>query len=179
MAEKTTIARPYATAVFELARETPDGLKQWSERLALLRQVVADPGLQSLLDDPRINAAALADLIMGVCGNLLDAAGRRLVETLAESGRLSLAAEIAALYEQLRQEAESVVEVEVTSAFPLEQDEQEKINGMLAGRYQQKLSISAHVDASLIGGVIIRVGDSVIDASIKGKLRQLGNHLAG
>lgn len=179
MAEKTTIARPYATAVFELAREAPAGFKQWSERLALLRQVVADPALQSLLDDPRVSAAALANLIMGVCGERLDAAGRRLVETLAESGRLSLTAEIAALYEQLRSEAESIVEVEVTSAFPLEEAEQERISGMLAGRYQQKLSISARVDASLIGGVVIRVGDSVIDASIKGKLRQLGSHLAG
>lgn len=179
MAEKTTIARPYATAVFELAREAPAGFKQWSERLTLLRQVVADPALQSLLDDPRVSAAALANLIMGVCGEHLDTAGRRLVETLAEAGRLSLATEIAALYEQLRQEAESIVEVEVTSAFPLEEAEQERISGMMAGRYQQKLSISARVDASLIGGVVIRVGDSVIDASIKGKLRQLGNHLAG
>ncbi len=179
MAEKTTIARPYATAVFELAREMPSGYKQWSETLAHLRQVVADPALQSLLDDPRVSAAALANLIMGVCGEHLDAAGRRLVQTLAEAGRLSLAAEIATLYEQLRQEAESVVEVEVTSAFPLEQAEQDRISGMLAGRYQRKLSITASVDASLIGGVVIRVGDSVIDASIRGKLRQLGNHLAG
>ncbi|OGT70827.1 MAG: ATP synthase F1 subunit delta [Gammaproteobacteria bacterium RIFCSPLOWO2_02_FULL_56_15] len=178
MAGTTTIARPYATAVFELARES-DALNAWSGMLHLLQQVLADPQMQAVLNNPRVNAAALSDLIIAVCGDGLDDQGRNLVRTLSDAGRLVLAPEIYSIYEQQRLAAEGVVEMEILSAFPLEQEEQDRINGILAGRFDRKLSISTRIDTSLIGGVVIRVGDSVIDASIKGKLRQLGNELAG
>lgn len=177
MQQNTTQARPYATAVFELAQAESD-LAAWSEMLRLLNLIVSDSQMQRLLNDPRLDSEFLADFVLDISAERLSEAGRNFVRVLADAGRLSLAPQIYQLFEQRRTESEGVVDVEVVSAYELEQHEQDKIADVMAKRFGKKINISARIDSSLIGGMVIRTGDSVIDASIRGKLRQLGSELA-
>lgn len=177
MQQNTTQARPYATAVFELAQAESD-LAAWSEMLRLLNLIVSDSQMQRLLNDPRLDSEFLADFVLDISAERLSEAGRNFVRVLADAGRLSLAPQIYQLFEQRRTESEGVVDVEVVSAYQLEQHEQDKIAAVMAKRFGKKINISARIDGSLIGGMVIRTGDSVIDASIRGKLRQLGSELA-
>lgn len=177
MQENTTLARPYATAAFELAQEASD-LAAWSEMLHLLNLIVSDPQMQRVLNNPRLDSKFLADFVLDISAERLSETGRNFVRVLADAGRLSLAPQIYQLFEQRRTDSEGVVDVEVVSAYELEQDEQDKIATAMAKRFGKKINISTRIDDSLIGGTVIRAGDSVIDASIRGRLRQLGSELA-
>lgn len=177
MQENTTLARPYATAAFELAQEASD-LAAWSEMLHLLNLIVSDPQMQRVLNNPRLDSKFLADFVLDISAERLSETGRNFVRVLADAGRLSLAPQIYQLFEQRRTDSEGVVDVEIVSAYELEQDEQDKIATAMAKRFGKKINISTRIDDSLIGGTVIRAGDSVIDASIRGRLRQLGSELA-
>ena len=172
-----TTARPYAQAVFELARDAGD-YAPWTAMLDLLKQVVVDPQMRPLLGNPTIKKEVLAALILEICGARLSAQGQSFVKVLAAAGRLALAPQIVLLFEQHRTEAEGIAEVEVISAYPLADQEQQKITAAMAQRLGKRITIKARVDKQLIGGVVIRAGDAVIDASVMGRLRQLGNVLA-
>ena len=176
MQEKTTIARPYAQAVFETASEEGK-LSEWSEMLGLLDAVVSDAQMQAVLSNPKMDAAALSDLILGVCGESLDEKGSNLVKVLADARRLAIVPEINKLFEQFRAEAEGVIEVSVTSAYELAAEQQAIISEAMAKRLGRKVEITSDIDDSLIGGVIIRAGDSVIDASVKGRLKALATQM--
>ncbi|MFB3100286.1 MAG: F0F1 ATP synthase subunit delta, partial [Gammaproteobacteria bacterium] len=112
MQENTTVARPYAQAVFETASEESK-LTEWSEMLGLLEVVVTDPQMKTVLSNPKLDAAALSDFIQDVCGESLSETGSNLVKVLADAGRLTIIPEVNRLYEQLRAEAEGVIEVGV------------------------------------------------------------------
>ena len=172
-----TAARPYAQAIFELARDEGE-FGTWSGMLNLLKTVVADKQMASLLSNPTLKAAFLADFILDICGDHLTDEGRSLIKVLAGAGRLPLAPQISMLYEQHRIEAEGVVEVELISAYPLEESDRQHIADAMTKRLGKKITITANVDKDLIGGLVVRAGDSVIDASVSGRLRQLGNLLA-
>lgn len=177
MQEKTTLARPYAVAAFEQARD--DGkLKDWSAMLRILSLVVSDPQMQIILDNPRLNSATLMDIVLAVCGNHLSDYGKNFVKVLVNTRRLLLAPQIYMLFEQRRMDAEGIADVEVVSAYPLETAQQHKIADAMGKRLGKKIEISTRIDKSLIGGAVIRAGDSVIDASIRGRLKQLGSTLA-
>ncbi len=177
MQGNTTQARPYATAVFEMAQAESD-LAAWSEMLHLLNLIVSDSQMQRLLNNPRLDSEFLADFVLDISAERLSETGRNFVRVLTDAGRLSLAPQIYQLFEQRRTESEGVVDVEVVSAYELEQDEQDKIAAAMAKRFSKKINISTRIDESLIGGAIIRAGDSVIDASVVGRLKQLGSNLA-
>jgi len=176
MQEKTTIARPYAQAVFETASEE-NKLSEWSEMLSLLDMIVSDAQMKTVLTNPKLDAAALCDFIQGVCNQGLSETGNNLVKVLADAGRLSFIPEINKLYEQLRAEAEGVVEVDVISAYELAPEQQASISEAMAKRLGKKVEIINEVDNSLIGGVVIRAGDTVIDVSVKGRLKALASQM--
>ena len=176
MQEKTTIARPYAQAVFETASEESK-LSEWSEMLGLLDSVVSDAQMQTVLTNPKLDAASLTDFVLGVCGESLNETGSNLVKVLADARRLAIIPEINNLFEQLRAEAEGVIEVTVTSAYELAADQQAAISEAMAKRLGRKVEITSDIDDSLIGGVVIRAGDSVIDASVKGRLKALATQM--
>ena len=177
MQENITIARPYAQAVFETA-SGDNNFADWSAILELLSDIVADPQMQSLLRNPTIKSDFLADMIIEICGDRTRDEGRNFIRVLAAARRLALAPQIRTLFEQQRAEAEGVVEVTVKSAYPLEQGEIDRIAGAMGRRLGKKTFVTTIVDKDLIGGVVIRTGDSVIDASVMGRLKQLGSHLA-
>lgn len=176
MAEKTTLARPYAHAVFELACEQGT-LRDWSDRLRLMAAAAGDAEFRARLGDPRISRARRAELFIDVCGELLDERARNLVRVLAHNQRLSVLAEIAARYEALRAEREGRLQAQVISAYPLSAAQREKIAAALKTRLGREVDLECGTDESLLGGVVIRAGDLVIDGSVRGRLAQLARVL--
>lgn len=174
MIESTTIARPYASAAFAFAREQ-GALGAWAEALELLAAVVAHPDMRRIISDPRIASVRLSELVLAIGGERFPAPLRNFVKLLVENGRLLLAPEIARLYEGLKAEAQRSVDVDVSSAFELEPQERDKIAQALTQRLGKTVNLSARVDQKLIGGAVVRVGDLVIDASLRGRLNQLAH----
>ena len=176
MLETSTIARPYATAVFELAQETGQ-VEEWSAMLGLLGVLTSDKDMRQLITNPRVSRQQLQDLVFDVCGAGLSDLGRNLVKLLVGAGRLQYTANIKDQYEQMRAAAEGKVDVEVVTAYTLDEQQQGSIAEIMAGRLSKQVNIVTSVDESLIGGAIIRAGDSVIDASLRGRLTELRNEL--
>lgn len=177
MLEKTTIARPYAQAAFEQAQEEAD-LHKWSAMLQLLSVVVSNPAMASVIKNPRLERSKLAELVLEICSGHLTETFQNFVRLLTFTDRLSLAPQIHELFEKKRTDAEGIAKITVTSAYPLEDDQEEKIRQFMTRRIGKKIEIITRVDGSLIGGVVIRAGDSVIDASLRGRLRQLSHNFA-
>ncbi len=176
MAENITIARPYAQAVFELAREQ-SAFDQWSGMLELLSVVVTDTQMIPVIGDPRVSGDALVELIIDVCGKGLTEQGRSLVRVLAENRRLELVPEMRALYESMRAEAEQIVQAEVVSAFPLTDEQKKSIAGALSRRLGRQVQLTCETDEALIGGAVIRAGDLVIDGSVAAHVNRLASAL--
>jgi F-type H+-transporting ATPase subunit delta len=177
MAEKSTVARPYAQAVFALASKQGK-LPQWSATLRLLALVMGDPRMQQLSGNPRVTEAKIAGLIEEICGDQLDKHGRALVALLIRNRRLPVLPEIAALYGIYRAEAEKMVEAEVVSAFPMSKDQEQALTAALKKRLGREVKLTCRTDQSLIGGAVIRAGDLVIDGSVTGQLHRLTSAVA-
>jgi len=174
--ERTTIARPYAQAVFARARET-DKLDLWSEMLAFLEAVVTDPDMLGMIASPKVGRERLAQLLQGIAGGRLSDEGENLVRILTENRRLVLLPEIAALFEELKTEVEGAVDVHVVSAYVVNPAEQRRLTEALKTRLGREVRLTTEKDPSLIGGAVIRAGDLVIDGSIQGRIRQLATEL--
>lgn len=172
MAEPVTIARPYAEAVFRLAREK-DNLAGWSGMLALLEAVAGDAQMQACIGDPKFSAQQIEALVLGIAGERLDGNGRNFVQVLAHAGRLELLPQIRALYEELRRAHEGVVEARIVSAMALDDAQAARLVRQLEAKYGRKVSAQIEVDPQLIGGVKIMVGDKVIDATVRGRLETM------
>jgi F-type H+-transporting ATPase subunit delta len=176
MAEKTTIARPYARAAFSYASEHKD-FARWSELLGAASAVVSDPRVARLLNNPKVAPAQLVELIADVAGSKLDEQGRNFLNTLASNRRLSLLPHIAKMFETLRAEVENVVDVDVTSAVALNDAQRERFAGALKKRLKRDVRLHCDVDAALLGGAIVRSGDLVIDGSLKARLERLASEI--
>jgi len=176
MAEKVTIARPYAKAAFDYARQH-NTFAQWSEVLSTASAVVGHERVATLLNSPRVTPAQLVDLIADIAGNALDVHGKNFLSTLAENRRLGLLPEIAATYELLRAEIENVADVQVTSAIELSDAQKQRLIDALKKRLHSDVRLHVSVDASLIGGAIVRSGDLVIDGSLKARLERLASDI--
>ncbi len=174
--EKITIARPYAEAIYGRAEET-DTLDAWSDMLDLLGIVAGTPEVASMIDNPLLPPQRVQELMLEISGERLDEEGRNLVKLLVENDRLSLLPDIAALYERLKRERQGVLQVQVTSAYTLNQAEKKTLAGVLKERLDRDIEINAERDPDLIGGILIRAGDLVIDGSVRGQLHKLANEL--
>lgn len=171
MAESQTIARPYADAAFKLAVEM-NSLPEWSDAFSRLSAIMRADEAQALIGNPRLTAASISAVIGDAAGQL-SKEQRNLVQILAENDRLAVFPEIASQFEAQRNRHEDVLEAKVTSAYPLTQQQIADIAATLQERYGRKVKAEADVDSDLIGGVSIRIGDEVIDTSVRGKLAQL------
>lgn len=176
MAELTTIARPYAQAVFKLAQESKR-LKAWGEVLDLLAAIVETPEVSALIGNPKVSPEQLEALLLEVAGDRLDQQGKNFVRLLVENRRLAAMPEIARLYHRLENEAEARVEVEMISAFEIRDALAKKIASALAKRLGKEVEMTVKVDERLIGGAVIRAGDLVIDGSVAGELNRLAREL--
>jgi F-type H+-transporting ATPase subunit delta len=169
MAELATVARPYAEATFDVAAAA-GALPRWSDLLAEMAAVAANPDLQVALEDPRLTQVQRIDLFVSCLKTPLEGPERNFVAVLAENGRLGLLPEIAAQYEALRAEREGVADAEIESAFAMGDGDLAKLVATLERRFKRRIRPNVRVDAALIGGVRVAVGDEVIDASVRGKL---------
>ncbi|HMN47007.1 MAG TPA: F0F1 ATP synthase subunit delta [Povalibacter sp.] len=177
MAEKITIARPYARAAFAYAQEHK-AFAKWSELLGNGSTVVADERVARLLSSPRLTPSQLVDLVGEASGVTLDEHGKNFLDTLAQNRRLGLLPEIAAIYETLRAEVENIADVQITSAVALSDAQRERLSAALRKRMKREIRLHCDVDASLLGGAIVRSGDLVIDGSLKSGLDRLASELA-
>lgn len=176
MAELTTIARPYAKAAFLFAQEN-DTLAQWEKMLGLVATVAQDPAMNAFLDQPEVDSAEQAKAFAQVCGDELDEHGLNFIIQCAEHRRLAALPEIYQLFHQLLAAVEKTTDVELVSAFPLSDTETENLVAGLKKRLDSNVKINSRVDTSLIGGVVIRAGDTVIDGSVRGRLARLAEQL--
>jgi F-type H+-transporting ATPase subunit delta len=176
MADKSTIARPYAKAAFEEARDR-GRLGPWSAALRTAAAVAADSRVQALIGNPRVTPEELAALVIEIAGADLDEEGRNFVRTLADNRRLAILPEISALFEELKSEAEGVIDVTVTSAVPLDDSQRAKLTAALERRLRRSVRLQCATDPALIGGAVLRAGDLVIDGSLRGKLERIAYQL--
>jgi F-type H+-transporting ATPase subunit delta len=176
MAERTTIARPYADAAFQIARDE-NALARWSEMMKLARAVGEDPQMADALTSPRLDGSEKASLFLGVAGDRFSAPMRNFVRILIEADRVELLPEIAALFETMRNEAEGVAQATIESALPMSETQVADITAALAKRFGKRIEASTSINPALIGGARIAVGDTVIDGSVREKLEQMKHSL--
>lgn len=177
MSDLTGIARPYARAVYELAKEK-DSFDKWTDMMTFLSAVVQDESMIEALDSPKMTEAQKADLLEAVSEGQVDDQGKNFINVLSENDRLSLIPEICTLYEAYRDEDKGVIEAEVISAQALSKDDEKKLAAALNKRLGCEVKIVSKVDESLLGGAIIHAGDLVIDGSIQGRLGELATALS-
>jgi F-type H+-transporting ATPase subunit delta len=177
MAEKLTIARPYAKAVFADARDKKR-LPQWSDVLAIAAQVSSDERVASLFGNPHVSAAQLAQFFNDIGGKAFDADARNLMQLLAAGHRLDLLPYIAQLFEQMRADYERVLDVTLSSAVALSKEQTERFTAALAKRFGRDVRLHTKVDPSLLGGAVVQADDLMIDGSVQGGLAQLATRVA-
>ena len=177
MAESITIARPYAKASFEAAKAT-DSLDAWSSMLAAASAVAKEENMVVVLDHPALTSKAKADTFCDVCGDALNQEARNLIHVLSENNRIALLPEISELFEAFKAQLEQSVDVEVESAYDLGSEQQEKLAQALSKKLDRKVNVTSTVNASLMGGAIVRANDLVIDASVRGKLAKLAEAIS-
>jgi F-type H+-transporting ATPase subunit delta len=181
MAELVTVARPYAKAAFTFAQEKSaseaKAFAEWSAMLGFAAAVMSDKAVAKALDNPQLTADKKAELFIKICGDKLNSAGKQFVHQLAQNKRLKALPQVSVLFEKLLAEQQRKQEVQVASAYPLSAAEQESLKKTLAKKLGKEVNLQSEVDKALIGGVIIRAGDMVIDSSVRGKLQQLSHVL--
>jgi len=172
----TTIARPYAEAVFARARES-DQQDAWGDALATLSTIAADPAMAEQIGNPNLPRERLRGAILEIAGDGLSAEAGNLVSLLAANNRLSILPEITRLFEVLRTRHQGLRQVHILSAFALQEDAQQVLAAALEKRFGTEVEVTVDTDPSLLGGVRIRAGDLVIDGSVRGKLHKLATAL--
>jgi F-type H+-transporting ATPase subunit delta len=176
MAELATLARPYAKAAFKFAKEQKAS-RQWSNMLAFSAAAINDVDVASILDNPQLTADQQAETFIRVCGDQLDDSGKNFIRQLTQNKRLTVLPQIAILYEALLAEEERKQDVELVSAYALSAEEENSLKSSLEKKLGKEINLQSRIDKALIGGVIVRAGDMVIDGSVRGKLQQLSQHL--
>lgn len=177
MSEAITTARPYAQAAFDEAQKL-NALKAWSEMLLSLAEAVNHPEVHAVVTNPRVAKKQVEGLVEALIGKDASAQQRNFVRILADNQRLLVLPEIAAIFESLKAEAEKTVNVVVDSAFELTPAQKDKIVASLKKRMGREISLSCQVNKELLGGVVIRAGDKVIDGSARTRLGEMANALA-
>lgn len=177
MSQAITTARPYAQAAFDEAQKLAD-LKGWSEMLLSLADAVQNAEVRAVISSPRVSSAQVESLMDALLGGQAKPQQRNFVRLLVENQRLEVLPEIAALFEVLRAEAEKTVNVVVDSAFELSAAQQDKIVSSLKKRMGREIKLTCKVNKELLGGVVIRAGDQVIDGSARTRLSEMANALA-
>lgn len=176
-AELPTVARPYARAAFSYALEQTDGLAVWSRMLQLLAAAVNESVVQTALDNPLLTTEDETRLLVTLMGDDLSNEGRNFIGVLAEYDRLVLIPTVAEQFEVLKANHEKTLDVSVTSAYEVSSEDEQKLAEALRGKLQRDINIETEVDQSLIGGVLIRAEDTVIDDTVRGRLERLSHAL--
>ncbi|HEX8955763.1 MAG TPA: F0F1 ATP synthase subunit delta [Burkholderiaceae bacterium] len=171
MAELATIARPYAEALFRVAKA--GNLSAWSDLVSELAQVGAHPDVQALSHNPNLSDKTVADTLLALVKSPVTDEARNFIAMLVENGRVALLPEIGAQFHALKNAQEGAADAEIASAFELNDAQVKQLVATLEKKFGRKLNPAVHVDQSLIGGVRVVVGDEVLDTSVRAKLQQM------
>ena len=177
MAEISTIARPYAVACYKLGKDT-NTLAKWSEMLSFATAVSNDAQMQAFIQDPKVVSSDLQNTFLKVCGDKLSEQGQNLIKVLVEYNRMSILPVITSAFEDLKALDEGTLDAQIIAAAKPSASEVKDLVGRLETKFGKKIDANVTVDAELIGGFKIIVGDTVIDASVKGQLQNLAYTLA-
>ncbi|WP_458525129.1 F0F1 ATP synthase subunit delta [Onishia taeanensis] len=178
MTGMSTVARPYAKAAFEHALGHK-ALEEWSGMLVTLAQVAQDGDVsERVLSNPQLTSTQKADLLLDLCGDAVNDEVGNFLRQVGAKARLAALPAIAEQFELLKAQREKRVDVNIVSAFALDEAQQEKLASALAKRLNREISITTQVDSTLLGGVILRAGDTVIDGSVRGRLNRLHEALS-
>jgi len=172
MAELITLARPYAKAAFEQALAA-NTLTAWAEALATAAVVASEPRVAQLIAAPGMTSARKAETLIGLCGEILPEAVRNFLRVLAENKRLALLPQVHELFLAFKSAQEQSVDLEVASAFEIVPEQASRLAEAIGRKLQRTVRVSTTVDKTLIGGVVIRTADLVIDGSVRGRLAKL------
>jgi len=177
MAEFATLARPYAEAVFEIAKEEKD-FDSWAENLDFLTHVIKDPLVAQVIKNPKVSKESLRNILLDICREKISSEiAMNLVKMLIDNNRLSIIPHLAEQYEQLKAEHLGYATVDLISTYQVKAHQRQTIESILKKRLGKAVDINTTIDRDLIGGWLIRIGDQVIDLSIKGRLQQLATEL--
>jgi F-type H+-transporting ATPase subunit delta len=177
MAEISTIARPYAVAAYKLGREQKS-LAKWSEMLSIATAVANDVQMQAYIQNPKVVSSELQTTFLKVCGDKLNEQGQNLIKVLVEYGRLSILSAITEAFEALKALDEGTLDAQIVAAAKPSAAEVKDLVKRLEAKFGKKIEANVSVDSELIGGIKIIVGDTVIDASVKGQLQNLAYTLS-
>ncbi len=175
MAELSTVARPYAEAIINLATEK-NTLDKWSDDLSFLSTMTQDSAVAKMVANPNVDTQTLTKILLDVCESEGDVV-KNLVKTLIDNQRLGVVPHIAVEYEKLKAEKQNILKVELVSAYEVTPEQQQELQTALEKRFGKQINICVSLNADIVGGWIIRAGDEVIDASVKGRLQQLATEL--
>jgi F-type H+-transporting ATPase subunit delta len=176
MAELATLARPYAEAAFALARES-GALPKWADTIGLLAAVASDAKVSAAVDNPKLSAEQKRSLFATVMGDKLDVTTTSFVNVLLDADRVKLLPQINEHFQALKRDNDNVARATIVSAFPLTQQQRDELKGALAKRYSRQIETVEEVDASLLGGAKIIVGDQVIDRTVIGQLNKMSRQI--
>ena len=177
MSQAITVARPYAQAAFDEAQKLGD-LKSWSDMLHTAAEATTLEDMRAVINSTKVTTSQLSKLMIDVCGSKLKQTEQNFLKLLVENKRLVVLPEILEMYEALRAEAEKSVDVTVTSAFDLNEVQKQKIITALKASLGREIKLNCETDHALLGGVVIRAGDKVIDGSARTRLSELAVALA-
>ena len=171
MAELATIARPYAEALFRVAKS--GNLADWSVLVSEMAHVAAHPDVQALSRNPNLSDKLVADTFMAALKSPLTDEAKNFINMLIENGRITLLPEIGAQFHVLKNAQEGAADAEIVSAFAISDAQLKELVATLEKKFGRKLTPSVTVDPALIGGVRVVVGDEVLDSSVRAKLQQM------
>lgn len=173
MAELSTIARPYAEALFAVAQGSGETLDGWLAALGDLAALMSNPQVAEVVADPNLDHAQVYGLLSGMMRAPLPALGGNFLKLLIDNQRLAVLPEVAAQFGRLKNRAEGVADCLIESAFPLSEAQVGDLLGALAKRFGQRLKPQVRVNPALIGGVRVTVGDQVLDSSVRARLTDM------
>ena len=176
MAEAITVARPYAVAAWRHA-EVEGNTDLWAEMLVFMANVVSDETMSRIVGDPRVGEERLSQLMLDICGGRINETAESFIRLLVDNGKLSLLPEISSVFTQLKSEAGGAVDATLLTAFPVNAKFEQAISAAMQKKLNREVNFKTEEDKSLLGGVVIRVGDMVIDASVKGQIESLASQL--
>lgn len=176
MGELTTLARPYAIAVYKRAKDTGT-MEQWAESLAFLSTVMEDEQMARAVSNPKLGRSQFSEAFLDLCRSHLANEAENFVRILIENHRLPLVRYILELYQQYKANDEGYAEIDVHTAYPLDGGDESRLTSVLERALKKRTRLSVTVDPSLIGGVYVRAGDFVIDASVRGQIERLAKRL--
>jgi F-type H+-transporting ATPase subunit delta len=177
MSSLITLARPYAKAAFELARDE-QSLVAWEEMLRLASEMVTEKSMAGLLESPHISSEELVRIITETAGDAFTGRFRDFLAVLGGNGRLPLLPQVTSLFSQLREEAEKRMSVKVISAVPLSDEQAGRLRDALSQRMECEIELDNEINKDVIGGAVVYAGDQVIDGSLRGRLEKLSTSLA-